>query len=86
MYRGASRFFQQLIDHLFDFPIDGRSLPIELALPPKADVALFVDDVNGWPHRIAPSVPVLFLDVDQDGEAKTIFGRRDSNFFRIFFR
>ena len=42
------------------------SLPVQFSVPPKTCVALFVDQVDTGPHRVAPQIPVFFFVVDEN--------------------
>src|SRR5262249_52980397 len=56
-----------------------RSLPVQLAVPPVADVAAFVDQKNGRPDRVAPGLPVLLLAVDSDRKREPMLAGAPAN-------
>jgi hypothetical protein len=59
--------FGDLLAHEF-FAVG--AVPVQFAVPPVADIAPSVDEVDGGPDGVAPGVPSLEPAVDSDGKEK----------------
>ena len=57
---------QQFFDSCREDFVDTSVFPVQFAGPPVSNVAVFVDQIRAWPHRVAPRLPRLFLVVDND--------------------
>ena len=54
---------EQIFNECLNCFVDSRTLPIEFPLPPKSNVTLFVDDINGGPHRVASAWKFAARDI-----------------------
>ncbi len=61
------------------------SFPIQFAIPPIANVAAFVDQIDTWPHGIPPAFPVLTLVIHDDWELEFRLAYAFANFIDLFF-
>ena len=83
--RSWGRFVEELFDlSAGDFLVAG-ALPVELAVPPEAEAAAFVDDVDGRPDVVVPGVPHRFLLVDGDGKFEVVLVERGLERGNVFF-
>lgn len=75
------QFFDVLAHDLFSL----LALPVQFAVPPVADIASLVDEINARPHRVAPGVPVFLVVIRDDREFEFGFGRFSLHFVEVVF-
>ena len=66
-------FGQQFSDSLLQLLLSAGFVPIELAEPPISDPSILIDQVDGGPHGVAPSVPRLLSLIDHNRIFKAMF-------------
>lgn len=62
-----SLFIEQLFDPLTHEFLALGAFPVQLAVPPIANVAALVDEINARPHIVGPCLPCLKSIVDGNG-------------------